>query len=88
MQFKNLPAKKLKVLMALFFGTGIFGIIIGHGLGEWQPTFMYTLLGVTNLILGAFVLAGFFLLESHVNQERNEKNSDITINTFVAKCIA
>ncbi len=73
MQFKNLPAKKLKVLMALFFGTGIFGIIIGHGLGEWQPTFMYTLLGVTNLILGALVGWIFLTREPRESRKKRKK---------------
>ncbi len=71
MQFKNLPAKKLKGLMALFFGSGIFGIIIGHGLGEWQPTFMYTLLGVTNLILGGLI--GWIFLTRKPRESRKKR---------------
>ncbi len=73
MQFKNLPAKKLKVLMALFFGTGIFGIIIGHGLGMYQPTFMFTLMGVTNLILGALVGWIFLTREPRESRKKRKK---------------
>ena len=73
MQFKNLSAKKLKGLIALFFGSGIFGIIIGHGLGVWQPTFMYTLMGVTNLILGALVGWIFLTREPRESRKKRKK---------------
>ncbi len=73
MQFKNLPAKKLKGLMALFFGSGILGIIIGHGLGQWQPSFMYTLMGVTNLILGALVGWIFLTREPRESRKKRKK---------------
>ena len=51
MKFKNLPAKKLKVLMALFFGAGIIGISIGL----LYSNFFYTFMGVINLCLGGLV---------------------------------
>jgi len=73
MQFKNLPAKKLKGLMALFFGSGIFGILIGHGLGMYQPTFMFTLMGVTNLILGALVGWIFLTREPRESRKKRKK---------------
>ncbi|HEU05188.1 MAG TPA: hypothetical protein ENH95_08790 [Nitrosopumilus sp.] len=73
MQFKNLPAKKLKGLMALFFGSGIFGILIGHGLGITQPTFMFTLMGVTNLILGALVGWIFLTREPRESRKKRKK---------------
>ena len=73
MQFKNLPAKKLKILMALFFGSGIFGILIGTGLGTVQPTFMYTLLGVTNIILGGLVGWIFLTREPRESRKKRKK---------------
>jgi hypothetical protein len=73
MQFKNLPAKKLKILMALFFGSGIFGILIGTGLGIVQPTFMYTLLGVTNIILGGLVGWIFLTREPRESRKKRKK---------------
>jgi hypothetical protein len=51
MKFKQLPAKKLKILMALFFGSGIIGITIGLT----YVVFMYTVMGVINLMIGALV---------------------------------
>ncbi len=71
MQFKNLPAKKLKVLMALFFGSGILGILIGTGLGIAQPIFMLTVMGVINLILGALV--GWIFLTRKPRESRKKR---------------
>ena len=59
--------------MALFFGSGIFGILIGHGLGMYQPTFMFTLMGVTNLILGALVGWIFLTREPRESRKKRKK---------------
>ena len=76
MKFKNLPAKKLKVLMALFFGAGILGIIIGSGLcfnGNCmtQPNLMMTFMGVINLCLGGLV--GWIFLTREPRESRRKK---------------
>ncbi len=71
MKFKNLPAKKLKVLMALFLGTGIFGILIGNGLGISQPNLMFTTLGVINLCLGGLV--GWIYLTREPRESRKKR---------------
>ena len=47
---------KLKVLLILFFGTGIWGIAMGLS----QFVFYLTLLGVINICLGGFVGWLFF----------------------------
>jgi hypothetical protein len=73
MKFKNLPAKKLKVLMALFFGTGIFGILIGNGLGIQQPNLMFTIMGVINLMLGALVGWIFLTREPRDSRKKRKK---------------
>jgi hypothetical protein len=73
MKFKNLPAKKLKVLMALFFGTGIFGILIGNGLGIQQPNLMFTTMGVINLMLGALVGWIFLTREPRDSRKKRKK---------------
>ena len=48
---KYVKPKKLKVLIGLFFGTGIPGIAIGL----LSDTFYITMLGTINLILGGVV---------------------------------
>ncbi len=74
MQFKNLPAKKLKGLLVLFFATGIFGIVIGNDiLGLGEPNFMFTMMGVINLILGALVGWIFLTREPRDSRKKRKK---------------
>ena len=74
MQFKNLPAKKLKGLLVLFFATGIFGIVIGNDvLGLGEPNFMFTMMGVINLILGALVGWIFLTREPRESRKKRKK---------------
>ncbi len=61
---RYVPPKKLKVLMMVFFGTGVFGIAIGLTL----IIFMITFMGVINLCLGGFF--GWIFL----NQEPRSKH--------------
>ena len=52
---RHVPPKKLKVLLIMFFGTGIFGIVIGLGILRNEPIFMMTFMGVINICLGGFI---------------------------------
>jgi len=52
---RHVPPKKLKVLLIMFFGTGIFGIVIGLGMLGNDPIIMMTFMGVINLCLGGFI---------------------------------
>ena len=60
---------KLKVLMAAFFGTGIFGILIGLSSTE----FYITMLGTINLCLGGFVGWIFLTQKPRSRDKRKEK---------------
>ena len=55
MKLKYIKPKKLKVLIALFFGTAGMGIFVGLVIAEGMQTVYITLLGVINLCLGGFV---------------------------------
>ncbi|WP_268544456.1 hypothetical protein [Candidatus Nitrosotenuis cloacae] len=67
---KYIKPKKLKVLVAMFFGTGIWGIISGMFL--ITPTvFFIVVFGVINLCLGGF--CGYRLL-TQVKPESNKRN--------------
>ncbi len=55
--------------MALFFGTGILGILVGLT----QPIFMLTTMGVINLILGALVGWIFLTREPRESRKKRKK---------------
>ena len=57
---KYVHPKKLKVLIALFFGTAGMGIFVGLVIATGIQSLYITLLGVINLCLGGFV--GYLLL--------------------------
>ncbi len=65
---KYVPPKKLKVLMMVFFGTGVFGIAIGLTL----IIFMITFMGVINLCLGGFFGWIFLNQEPRSKQKRKK----------------
>ena len=60
MKIKYIKPQKLKVLIALFFGTAGLGIFMGLYIAEGIQSLYITLLGVINLLLGGFV--GYLLL--------------------------
>jgi hypothetical protein len=65
---KYIPPKKLKVIMALFFGTGIMGIIVGL-----QAHFFYiTLFGTINLCLGGLFGYRLFTQEKPSKEKRKK----------------
>ena len=60
MNLKYIKPKKLKVLIALFFGSAGMGIYVGLEQATGIQSLYITLLGVINLCLGGFV--GYLLL--------------------------
>ena len=60
MKIKYIQPKKLKVLIALFFGTAGMGIFVGLVIATGIQSLYITFLGVINLCLGGFV--GYLLL--------------------------
>lgn len=67
---KYIPPKKLKVLMYLFFGTGIWGIVAGLFLITPQ-VFFIVVFGVINLCLGGF--CGYKFLTQEPESEKRKK---------------
>ena len=55
MRIKFVQPKRLKVLIALFFGTAGMGIFVGLQIAEGIQGVYITFLGVVNLCLGGFV---------------------------------
>ena len=52
---KYIPPKKLKILIALFFGSAAMGIFVGLAIATGIQSLYITFLGVVNLCLGGFV---------------------------------
>ena len=55
MRIKYIKPKKLKVLIALFFGTASMGMYVGLEIATGYQSLYITLLGVINLCLGGLV---------------------------------
>lgn len=68
---KYIPPKKLKVLMFLFFGTGIWGIVAGTFIIKHPAVFYIVVFGVINLCLGGF--CGYKFLTQEPESEKRKK---------------
>ena len=73
MKLKYIKPKKLKVLIAMFFGTGAMGIFVGLVIAEGMQTVYITLLGVINLCLGGFVVWVLVTQKAKVRDSRKYK---------------
>ncbi len=68
---KYIKPKKLKVLMILFFGTGIMGIVVGLVIPS-PTSFSITSLAVINLCLGGLV-GWIFLTQKPKSRDKRKK---------------
>lgn len=67
---------RLKVLMMMFFATGIMGIIIGLVVAPPQSTMIITFMGVINVSLGAFFVWIYLVQEPKPQDQRKKKRKD------------
>jgi len=72
MKLKYIQPKKLKVLIALFFGTAAMGIFVGLVIATGIQTVYITLLGVINLCLGGFVAWVLMTQKAKVRDSRKK----------------
>ena len=75
MKIRYFETKKLKVLIVVCFGIGLWGMVFGLWLGQFQASmnyFMITVLGVINLFLGALFA---YLLMTQVRRVDPRKDS-------------
>jgi len=68
---KYIKPQKLKVILIMFFGTGIMGIVIGLSIPS-QMSLYITSLGVINLCLGGFV-GWIFLTQQPKSRDKRKK---------------
>ena len=75
MKIKYIEPKKLKILVAICFGIGLWGMVFGLWLGQFQSSmnyFMITVLGAINLLLGGLFA---YLLMTQVRKVDPRKDS-------------
>ena len=68
---KYIRPQKLKVMMMMFFGTGIMGTVIALSIPS-QISFYLTSLGVINLCLGGLV-GWIFLTQQPSSKDKRKK---------------
>ena len=67
---------RLKVLIIMFYGTGILGIVVGLVVAPPSSTLMITFMGVINLVLGAFFTYLFFTQKPPSPDKRKKKRKN------------
>ncbi len=76
LKLKFVNPKKLKILTAVFFMVGIWGIVFGLWMGTFKASmnyFMIVVLGVVNLCLGAFMLYLYMTQEKKIDPRKDSK---------------
>ncbi len=77
---KYVKPSRLKVMMIMFFGTGILGIIVGLYVAQPSVTsytrLLITFLGVINLSLGAFFGWIFLTQTPELDDKRKKKRNN------------
>ena len=66
---------RLKVLMMMFFVTGVVGIIVGLKVAPPQVTLLITFMGVINISLGGF-FGWIFLNQTPQSDNKRKKKRD------------
>ena len=72
MNLKYIKPKKLKVLIALFFGSAGMGIFVGLVIATGIQSLYITFLGVVNLCLGGFVAYLLLTQKAKVRDSRKK----------------
>ncbi|HEY4680261.1 MAG TPA: hypothetical protein VIH04_03230 [Nitrosarchaeum sp.] len=76
---KYVKPLRLKILMMMFFGTGVLGIVVGLYVAPHQAPqaiLLITFMGVINLILGGFFGWVFLTQTPESNDKRKKKRND------------
>ncbi len=73
---KYVKPLRLKILMIMFFGSGILGIIVGLYVAPPQARVLITFMGVINFALGAFFVWILLTQKPDSNEKRKKKRND------------
>ena len=61
---------RVKVLMVMFYASGVIGIIIGLVVAPPSMTMIFTFMGVINVVLGAFFT---FIFLTQIQKEPDKR---------------
>ena len=64
---------RVKVLMIMFYGTGLVGMLVGLYIASPSQTVMITFMGVVNFGLGAFFTYVLFTQKKKLPDKRKKK---------------
>ncbi|MCV0431554.1 hypothetical protein [Nitrosopumilus sp.] len=68
---------RVKVLMMMFFATGVMGLVIGLAIAPPSMTMMITFMGVINIGLGAFFTFIFLTqIQKEPDKRKKKKKRD------------
>ena len=68
---------RVKVLMMMFYATGIMGLVIGLAVAPPSMTIMITFMGLVNIGLGAFFTFLFLTqVQKEPDKRKKKKKSD------------
>ncbi len=73
MRIRYIEPNRLKVLMMMFFGTGIMGMVMGLVVAPPSMTLILTFMGVVNIGLGAFFTLTFLTQTRKEPDKRKKK---------------
>ena len=73
---KYVKPLRLKIMMIMFFGSGILGIIVGLYVAPPQARVLITFMGVINFALGAFFGWIFLTQTPESDDKRKKKRND------------
>ena len=73
---KYVKPLRLKIMMIMFFGTGIVGILVGLYVAPPQARVLITFMGVINFVLGAFFGWIFLTQTPESDDKRKKKRND------------
>jgi len=74
---RHISRFKIRVLMLMFYGTGIVGMVVGLTIAPiYGQSVMITFLGVVNFGLGAFFTYLFLTQKPELPDKRKKKRKD------------
>ncbi len=73
---KYVKPLRLKIMMIMFFGTGILGIVVGLYVAPPQAKVLITFMGVINFALGTFFVWLLLTQTPELNEKRKKKRND------------